>query len=45
MINVFKKMCHNPSLGVTTKAKGACKVPSQEEARVSHHMLLGVWKV
>jgi hypothetical protein len=33
--------CRNPSLGLTTKAKGGCKVAGQEEAQESLCMLLG----
>jgi len=34
-------LCHNPSLGLVTKAR-ACKGVGQEEARESHLMPLGV---
>jgi len=37
-ISIF---CHNPSLGLATKAR-VCKGASQEGARESHFMLLGV---
>jgi hypothetical protein len=35
--------CHNPSLGLATKAR-ACKVAGQEEARESLFMFSGVQK-
>jgi hypothetical protein len=38
-----EEKCHNPNLGITTKAR-ACKVASQEDARESHLMFLGVQK-
>jgi hypothetical protein len=34
-------LCHNPSLGITTKAR-VCKGAGQEEAQESHLMFLGV---
>jgi hypothetical protein len=37
-------LCHNPSLGLATKAK-ACKVVAKREAQESPHMLLGVQRV
>jgi hypothetical protein len=39
---VIVDICHNPSLGFTTNAKGACKVAGQEEAHESYHMFPGV---
>jgi hypothetical protein len=35
---------HNPSLGLTTKAR-ACKVACQKEAQESHFMILGMQKI
>jgi hypothetical protein len=40
----FVTHCHNPSLGLTTKAR-ACKVACQKEAQESHFMLLGMQKI
>ncbi len=41
-INVLepKATCRNLKLGLATKAKGACKVAGQEEARESHRIFL-----
>jgi hypothetical protein len=41
VILVIDLICHNPSLGFTTKAR-ACKVAGKEGARESHHMFSGV---
>jgi hypothetical protein len=39
----FITICHNPSLGLMTKAR-ACKVARQEWAQESHFMIPGVQK-
>jgi hypothetical protein len=41
---MYERSCRNPSLGLTTKAKGACKVVGQEEVQESHRMLPGMWE-
>jgi hypothetical protein len=45
MFLVLKRLvkCHNPSLGLATKAR-AYKVVGQEQARESHFMFSGVQK-
>jgi hypothetical protein len=43
-INFTHQLCHNPSFGYATKAKGVARLRAKKEARESHNILPGVLK-